>query len=111
MTPAVCGDPSAANTQTVTITSSDGDTFTVKATPGITFPYVALGSTGPTDETTLHWTGEPAFTVSKQDLRWTYYWQFKVVAPGQAEVFSQYSSLMNGVVGYFQCKGTLTRSN
>jgi hypothetical protein len=106
-----CGDLANAGVQTLFISSSDGVSFTVRATPEIGFPANMIGNDAASlgDENTLQWSGEPAFSLSKVDLRWSYSWQFKRVAPGQAQVTSSFRSLYNGVAGFHDCSGTLNR--
>lgn len=92
--------------ESLVISSSNGVSYLVTATPALSFPE------GPgTDQTVLTWSGLPEFSVSKFDLRWSYDWHFKVVAAGQAEISYNYRSLTNGVVDCDVWKGTVTRSD
>lgn len=65
--------------QSLTISSTDGMRYTVKATP-------ALDGPGGDSVITQDWAGEPAFNATTwASLDDNLYWHFKVVAPGQAE--------------------------
>jgi hypothetical protein len=91
-------------TQSLTISSKDGVTYTVAASPA----YSPDGIEG-----TLVWTGEPAFTINHPvAVNSIVTWQFKLIGPGQAEVTRTMWNFGSGipVAGHeAPWKGTFTR--
>jgi hypothetical protein len=95
--------------QSLTISSSDGVSYTVKATPALDGYGPGLGLT----DTQLVWTGEPAFALSLTASTSEFWsWRFNVTAPSEAYLY--FSHAKTGIAGPSSCEswaGTLTRSD
>lgn len=110
------GCTQADRPQTLIISSLDGVSYTINATPALNQPTGGDGGVFPLDPP-LAWSGEPKFaTTAYVGLHGpVYWWSFAVVAPDQAEVIvdTEFTSY-DGYV--FVCatgswEGVLTRSN
>jgi len=106
-TPCTTVHPGAERDQTLSITSVDGVSFNVSATPGL-YPNVFDTATS-LDR--LEWRGAPEFKLQYVLRRGDATWQFTLTEPGRAQLVYRYADTVNNEPVADSWSGTLTRGN